>query len=77
MRLAEAADELAQANIGHHRHVRTGVPGIDLCAPRAFEQGHRAPRSAEQIGRRQARDAAADDDDIDVEIAVDLGKGWE
>ena len=64
--------EILQLPIGDHRQVRAGVAGVDQRAPLAIDHGDAFPRRGQQIGGGQPGDAGADDEDVDVFIALEL-----
>ena len=69
---AEALHQVGEPLVGHHREVRAGVARIDLRAAAALEHGHGLTRRGQQVRGRQAGDAAADHDDIDLQVIVEL-----
>ena len=73
---AEAPHEGGEPHVGHHREVRGGVARIDLCAAAAIEHSHGLACRGQQVGGRQAGDAAADHDDIDLKVVVERGEAW-
>ena len=73
--LAEDAHELAEPLIGHAGEVRGGVAGVHAGAAAAFDQRHGLARLLEQIGGRDAGDAAAHDDRVDFVVPVERGEG--
>ena len=68
---AELANQFAQARVGHHRDVCRRVAGVDVSASTAFDQRDRLAGHLKQVRRRETGDTTADDDNVDVEIAVD------
>lgn len=68
---ASLVRQVVQPPVGHHRHMRGRVTGVAAAAAAAFEHCHAPARRGQQPGGGQAGDAAANDGDIDVEIAVD------
>ena len=71
---SETLHQFRQPRVGHHRQVRGRVPRVDVRAALALEQRDAAAVQGQQIRGGQAGDAAADDDDVDLLVAVELGK---
>jgi hypothetical protein len=74
VRLAKPIDEIAQASVGDHRDVGGGVSRVDQSAPVAVEDDDRLAARGEQIGRSQSGDAAANHNNIGIEVAVDRSR---
>ena len=68
---AERVDELAEAGVGHRGQVRRRVPGVATPQAIAIEQRHRATGGLEQIRGSNTDDTAADDADVDANVAVE------
>ena len=77
VRSTELAHQFVESSICDHRQVRGRVAGIDLGAPGALENTDRLTRRQQQIRGRQPGDAATDDDDVDVDVAVNFCKRWD
>ena len=67
---SEATDQFGQRQIGDHRQVRRGVAGIDS-AQRARSSTATSAGGGQQIGRGQARDAAADHHDVGTRVVLE------
>ena len=72
---SEAAYQIGQPLVGHHREVRCRVSRVALAQPPAFEQDDRLSGTAEEVRGGQARQASADDHDVALSIGVELRVG--
>jgi hypothetical protein len=71
---AKVVHEAREAHIGDHRQMRGGVAGVDLGQPFAFEQRDTGAFERQEIRGSQPGDTAADDHDVDLLIALELGE---
>src|SRR6185295_10086594 len=68
---AKVPDQSRQPRVGHAGDMRGGMSGIDAHEPATLEQRHPAAGAPQQIRGGNARDTAANDDDVDAMIAVE------
>jgi len=71
---AESRLERRQATVGHSRHVRRRVAGVDRSQPLALEEGNRAASLRQEISRSQAGNTAAYDQHVDSQVGIQAWK---
>ena len=59
--------------VGDRRQMRRRVPGLALADPPAIDQGDGLAGALQQIRRGEAGNAAADHDDVDMQVAGEVG----
>ena len=73
VRPAESFHQVAEAGVGHHCQVRTGVSGVGRGTTTTFEHDDTFAGLREEVRGREASDPAAHDDHIGLGVVGELG----
>ena len=74
MAASESVTSVAETRVGHHRQVRAGVSRVGRGTTATFEHDDACAGLREEVRGSETGDPTADDDDIGVGIAGQLGK---